>query len=241
MITTNDISLLIVSAVRDLARLKEVYSHIREQYPTNEIVVVYDNINEVLLPTTDVHLIQVPTVERVYVSSGYNLAVQHSTKKAFVFLHDDTYTAPNFLENLVPHITETMFCNFCTVEPPIFNDPDTIQKPIRNFGLKNTPFQKEEFFAFCQQREQSLSHISHRTEPSPFGGFFMAGLKDTFLSVGGFDESFKPYFHEDADLMVRLHMAGFRFTLALDSVVYHVGSLTSRHYDDSHTAYQKTS
>ncbi len=237
MITLSDISILIVSAVKDLNRLNEVYVHIRAMYPENEIVVVYDNINQSLITADDVNLIQVPTTERVYVSRGYNLAMQQSTKPAFVFLHDDTYPAPGFLENLLPHITETQFCNFCQVEPPVFNEKDSIYKPIRNFGLKDTAFQKNAFFEFCRERELNLETTS---QPSPYGGFFMSGMKSSFIKVGGFDETFNPYFHEDADLMIRMHMAGYRFILALDSIVYHVGSLTSRHSEDSALAHRTT-
>jgi GT2 family glycosyltransferase len=196
MITLNDISILIVSAVKDFNRLIEVYTHIRELYPLNEIVIVYDNMNQSLITAEDRNLIQVPTTERVYVSRGYNLAMKHSTKPAFVFLHDDTYPAPGFLENLLPHITETQFCNFCQVEPPIFNQEDSIYKPIRDFGLKDTPFRKDAFFEFCNHRD---SLLQQRVQPAPYGGFFMSGLKETFMKIGGFDETFKPYFFEDAE------------------------------------------
>lgn len=217
--------MLITTAGRDPQRLISVYNHIRSQYAENEIVVIYDDVQDHCLSKDDPHLKQITSDKRVYVSGGYNLALKHSTKPAFVFLHDDTYPAPEFLENLAKHITDNCFCNFCQVEPPVFGEADSILKPIRDFGLRNTPFQKEEFEQFYWSRKEVLPHT---VQPSPYGGFFMAGMKDSILSVGGFDETFQPFFFEDSDLMIRLHMAGFTFMLVLDSLVYHVGSLTSR-------------
>lgn len=237
MITLNDISILIVTAVRDFDRLNSVYNHIRKQYPTNEIVIIYDNINEKILKVDDPNLIQVPTTKRVYVSIGYNLAIKHATKKCFVFLHDDTYTAPEFLENLLPYITLNTFCNFVTVEPPVFNNPDTIQKPIRDFGMTAHSFDKNAFDTFYWEH---ISKLPHKQELSPYGGFFIAGYIESFNRVGGFDEEYQPYFFEDSDLMARLHLEGYRFLLILDSIVYHIGSQTSRGTEESDIAHKTT-
>ncbi len=237
MITLNDISILIVTAVNSFPRLKSVYNHIRSQYPNNEIVIVYDNINEKVLNVEDPNLIQVPTNKRVYVSVGYNLAMKHSTKPCFVFLHDDTYTAPDFLENLIPHIKESEFATFTQIEPPKFHTNSTLQKPIKNLGFNESEFDKNKLDKFYYEH---IATLPYTVEPAPFGGFFMSGYKDSFLSVGGFDEEFQPYFYEDSDLMVRLHMQGYRFVLVLNSLVYHMGSLTSRGTEESIIAHKTT-
>ena len=237
MITLTDISLLIVTAAKSIPRLKQIYNHLRIQYPDNEIVVVYDNINEKLLDDNDPNLIQIPTDKRVYVSAGYNLAVKHSTKPCFVFLHDDTYTAANFLENLIPNIKKDTFANFVQVEPPKFNNTNCIQRPIQNFGLDETEFDKDKFDEFIDEHIATLPHL---VEPSPYGGFFLSGYKESFLDVNGFDENFQPYFFEDSDLMVRLHLKGYKFVLVLNSIVYHMGSLTSRGTEESTIAHDTT-
>lgn len=237
MITLNDFSFLLVSAGNDLPRIDAVYQSIRRLYSNNEIVIVYDNNLNASLNTQDANLIEVNTDHRVYVSSGYNIALNTATKKCFVFLHDDTFVAENFLENLIPHITPTQFCNFTTVEPPIYGDPDTDFKPIKDFGRDINKFDWNAFNLYVQQRTSTLETT---VVPSPFGGFFMAGYVDSIKSVGMFDESFKPYFYEDADLMLRLHMNGFSFVQILNSIVYHMGSLTSRGSSESQIAMQTT-
>jgi len=237
MITLNDISILIVTAAKSISRLKSVYNHVRHQYPNNEIVIVYDNVNENILKVDDPNLIQIPTNTRVYVSIGYNLAIKNSTKPGFVFLHDDTYTAPDFLENLIPHIQKNTFANFIQIEPPKFHSESTLIKPIQNFGLDENEFDKNKFDEFSKEY---ISNLPYNSEPFPFGGFFMAGYKESFLDVGGFDEDFQPYFFEDSDLMVRLHLKGYRFVLVLNSIVYHIGSLTSRGTKESDISHETT-
>jgi len=223
--TLSDFSFLLVSTAKDRQRLMEVYRSVREQYPKNEIIVVYDNNEPLYLSKEDSNLIEVSTMEKVYVSTGYNIALSKCTKSYFVFIHDDTFIAPMFLENIIPHISETTFCNFTAVEPPVFGDSTTIQKPIKDFGRTMDTFILDNFNKFAKNYIETLKE---KTIASPFGGFFMAGSVKSILSIGGFDETFKPYFYEDSDLMVRLHLSGFRFVQVLDSLVYHMVSLTSR-------------
>lgn len=238
MLTLNDFSFLIVTKVNDVNRLRGAYQSIRRWYPDNEIVIVYDGVPSVNLNLNDKELIEVHSSNRVYVSAGYNLALKHSTKQCFVFVHDDTFVASNFLENIIPHISENQFCNFTTVEPPIYNDPDTLLKPIKDFGRSIETFNLEIFNSFC---EEHVKQITNPVVDSPFGGFFMAGFKSSLDSVGGFDEYFQPYFYEDADLMLRLHIAGFKFVQVLNSLVYHMGSLTSRGTTESDNSMRTTS
>lgn len=238
MLTLNDFSLLIVSTGKDMDRLRVVYESIRTVYPTNEIVIVYDNNQFASLGISDDNLIENRSSKPVYVSGGYNLALQSSTKKCFVFLHDDTFVAENFLENIIPHVTEKQFCNFTTIEPPLYGDPDTLLKPIRDFGITVKSFNWSVFNEYAQ------NHINKLEQPvtdSPFGGFFMAGYKNSLEVLGGFDETFQPYFYEDADLIFRMYLAGYKFVHSLNSIVYHMGSLTSRATSESSIAMQTTS
>jgi GT2 family glycosyltransferase len=237
MLTLNDFSLLLVTTGKDIDRLLAVYSTMRNLYPTNEIVIVYDNNTTSTLGVADANLIEVHTDKRVYVSGGYNLALARATRKCFVFLHDDTFPAENFLENIISHVTETQFCNFTTIEPPLYNDPDTLMKPIKDFGRDVESFNWNEFNTHTQLHIGKLTDV---TVPSPFGGFFMAGYVDSLNKIGNFDEKFQPYFYEDADLILRMYMSGYNFVHSLNSIVYHMGSLTSRASNESNVAMQTT-
>ena len=237
MITSKDFSFLITTAGNSRERLVAAYQSIRLQYPHNEVVVVYDNVPSCKINSEDTNLKEITTKERVYVSKGYNIALKECSSKCFVFVHDDTFIAPLFLENIIPHINEKQFCNFTTVEPPLYGEESSAAKPIRDFGRSVDTFVIDDFIKFSTEHINTLERTSIE---SPFGGFFMAGMVKSILSVGGFDESFQPYFHEDADLLVRLHLAGFKFIQALDSLVYHMGSLTSRGSSESGIAHMTT-
>lgn len=237
MITLNDFSFLLVTQANDLERLNGVYNSVRSYYPEVEIVIVYENKSDIKLNSDDNNLVEIYTDHRVYVSEGYNLALKNSTKPCFVFIHDDTYVAKNFLENIIPHISEKQFCNFTTVEPPIYNDPDSVAKPIKDFGRDPKTFDLNKFNQFC---EEHINNLQITCIESPFGGFFLSGYKKSIQSVGAFDENFRPYFHEDADLMLRLNMAGYSFVQVLNSLVYHMGSLTSRGTEESIIAHNTT-
>lgn len=225
MLTLSDFSFLLVTQAKDLSRVKGVYDSIRSVYPENEIVIVYENNLDTKLNPQDRNLIELHTDHRVYVSKGYNLALKHCTKKCFVFFHDDTFLADGFLENMIPHITENQFCNFTTVEPPLYNNINSDLRPIADFGRSMDAFNLDSFKSFCKDH---IKRLKKKVIDSPFGGFFMSGYKASMESVGGFDETFQPFFYEDSDLMVRFYQAGYKFVHALDSLVYHMGSLTTR-------------
>jgi hypothetical protein len=112
-----------------------------------------------------------------------------------------------------------------------------VLKPIKDFGRSIDTFNLLKFNEFC---EEHIKMISEPVVESPFGGFFMAGFKSSIDSVGGFDEYFQPYFYEDADLILRLHMDGFKFVQVLNSLVYHMGSLTSRGTKESEESMKTT-
>jgi type 1 fimbria pilin len=86
MITLDDFSFLMVTPGNDKERITEVYKSIRLQYPSNEIVIVYDNNTIQEINLEDVNLKEIPTIERVYVSKGYNIALKECTKKCFTLV-----------------------------------------------------------------------------------------------------------------------------------------------------------
>lgn len=237
MITPLDFSFLLITRCLDVARLRGAYESIRRVYPQNEIVIVYDGVTDVTLSSTDTNLIEVICEDRVYYGGGYNLALSKSTKPYFIFMHDDTFPAKGLLENLIPYVSEKQLCNFTTVEPPLYNDPDTLGKPIKDFGRSMDKFDVDAFDKFC---EEHMKKIGIPVVASPYGGAFMAGMKRIITDVGGFDETFKPFFYEDADLILRLHAAGIQFVQVLNSIVYHMGSMTSRGTKEGEEAMKTT-
>lgn len=225
MLTSNDFSALIVTRANNPKRLEAVINRIKKYYPDLEIVIVFDSVSSCFDASGYKNIKTIETLNRVYVSGGYNLALKHSTKPYFVFLHDDTFICKNFIEGIIPHIDENTFGNFITVEPSKYNNKDSELKPIRDFGIDIDDFNEKAFDDFCSER---LLSLSQKCIPNPYGGFFMSGSRKSIMKLGGFDEIFRPFFHEDGDLMMRLILAGYKFTTCLESCVYHMVSLTAR-------------
>lgn len=237
MITLDDIAILIVTRVNDSKRINSVYERIRKYYDTVEIIIIYDSV-QYNIDTTDIYLKQIVTDKRVYVSGGYNLALKSTSKKCFVFLHDDTFIHKDFINNLIPHLSDVnTICNFTTVEPPLFNNQDVFERPIKNFGFDMTDLDLDSFDEFCDDRNKNSTLVIAENKK---GGFFMAGNVSTLLDIGGFDERFKPFFFEDSDLMIRLHLKGIKFIQVFNSLVYHLVSLTSRKSEDGNLASKTT-
>lgn len=224
MITSDDFSALIVTRANNPSRLEYIIQRIRKFYPNLQIVIVFDKVSP-CLTTTDDNIIQIETLNRVYVSAGYNLALKHSTKPYFVFLHDDTIIAENFLEEIAPYVNENTFGNFITIEPPKYDNTDSELRPIQDFGYDINSFKENDFDIFCKDR---VSKLTEKSKSNPYGGFFMSGNRDSLLKIGGFDEKFRPFFNEDSDLVIRMTLFGYKFVYCLASCVYHMASLTSR-------------
>lgn len=55
------------------------------------------------------------------------------------------------------------------------------------------------------------------------GGHFLVSVT-AFEKIGGFDEQFNPYLHEDFDFALRIQKAGYKNLMVPQSVIYHLGS-----------------
>jgi len=107
------------------------------------------------------------------------------------------------------------------LDSDILIEPDTLSLLLDSFrdrpdisGLFCS-YQKDTIPSnFCSTYKNLLHHFIHQTsreEASTFCGGFGALTKDAFLSVGGFDETFKAL--EDVELGYRLMLAGHKIYL----------------------------
>jgi GT2 family glycosyltransferase len=234
MLKIEDISFLI-STRNNKNRLEIVYKNIRKFYKNNNIVIVSDFSND----DTDMYLANLKKIDnniliyladnRLNFAKSYNKAIELCPTPMFCFFHDDTLVSANFLENLLKHIKNKFtFSCFSTCEPPIFGNHSSLGKPIKNFGLDYKTLKITEFYEFskkyCKENENKSIRFG--------GGFFMCGFIDIIREIGGFDTIFYPHFSEDSDLIHRLTLKGVKFTLSLDSLIYHLPSSTSRFSDE---------
>jgi GT2 family glycosyltransferase len=222
----NNISLL-VGLKNNLDYTKHFYKTTRALYPKIEICFVSyastDGTHEWLDSLNDAYLKYYYSKEYGTFSDTFNKAAEISTKEYVVYLHNDIVLAPNFIENLIKHISVNKVISYTTVEPPIFSDHERPGKIIRDFGIDLETFNLSSFYEFAKEAQKSYENKYEQGIT-----FFMCLSRNLLLSIKGMDNLFNPMFCEDDDLIMRLKLLGLECITILDAICYHFVSKTSR-------------
>ncbi|MCM8787049.1 MAG: glycosyltransferase [Candidatus Omnitrophica bacterium] len=153
--------------------------------------------------------IKIITVEK---NSGFAFAVNLGIKSAkyplVLILNTDIEVDQNFLNPLVKHFDNQDIFSVSCFE----NRPSGFLIGYPNFKLG----------MFCLEYFKDPFSLK-----GTFEVFFPAGSaslidKEKFLSLGGFDELFSPFYWEDIDLGLRAYKKGLRCILEPNSKVYHI-------------------
>lgn len=221
---------LIAAIKNNIEYTKKFYETTRELYPDVEICFVsYNSIDG-----THAWLDQIAKIDnnlRIFYddetrcfADTYNKAAKIATKEYIVFVHNDMILHSNFLENLSKHLTPNNIVSYTTVEPPIFGYHVRPGKLISDCGSDLENFDRNKFDHFAKE---ALSEYKDKTQDGIV--FFMGLSRELFLSIGGFDNLFNPFFREDDDLIKRLKMLqDKKYFTCLDALCYHFVSKTSR-------------
>ena len=221
---------LIAAIKNNIDYTKKFYETTRLLYPDTEICFVShnstDGTHEWLenISKTDKNLqIHYDNETRCFADT-YNKAAQIATKDYIAFVHNDMILYSNFLENLSKHLTPNNIVSYTTVEPPIFGYHVRPGKLISDCGPDLENFDADKFDNFAKE---ALIEYKDKTQDGIV--FFMGLSRELFLSIGGFDNLFNPFFREDDDLIKRLKMLqDKKYFTCLDAMCYHFVSKTSR-------------
>lgn len=142
-----------------------------------------------------------------------NIAAKTAQGKYLVFLNNDTYVTPNWLEELIH---------------PLENDKTIAMAQsllLRNNGTVDSSGD----FIDSLGRAYSSHDIPQKNGYilSPRGACMIA-RRDTFLDLGGFDESYFVSF-EDVEIGWRAWLYGYKIAIIPSSKVYHYGGKTIQH------------
>lgn len=224
---------VLIGCKNNLEYTKEFYSRFRLIYPTVELCFVSygstDGTDDYLINLTkdDPNVkIGVFTEESTF-SDTFNKCVELATKDFIVFMHNDIVVLPNLLEPLIAHAVENprSAVSYTTIEPPIFTADHRAGKIVRDFGSDFSNVNMGALEEFHKRMSTSTLFKDKREE-----GFTFFHLIDRsyFLSIGGFDNLFNPFFCEDSDLFNRYVADGITGTVCSDALCYHFVSKTSR-------------
>lgn len=150
------------------------------------------------LPKLDERFTLLPQDENTGFAKGNNIAARQARGDWLALLNPDAFARPDWLEKLeeaiqtYPRATMIGSTQYMALEPDLF---DGLGDEYHGFGL-----------AWRAGFNHPVRSISDRETFGPCG----AGAvyhRDTFIRLGGFDESFFCY-HEDVDLAFRMRLDG---------------------------------
>ncbi len=164
--------------------------------------------------------------ERVGHTVLYDIGFKLTETPVVSILHSDMVVTPNYVQNMLKHLTPLSVVSATRIEPPLH--PPGPEKFVFNFGFDVDEFKEVEdkFLEFVKEQEWLAK--DQKTQ-----GIFAPWMmyKEDFSSIGGHDLLFAPMELEDSDIFNRFHLSGYNLIQSRDSFVYHMTCRGSRFKD----------
>jgi len=211
---------LIIPSYNNLRHLKNAYNSVRKHYMDKvELILIDDGSNdgtiEWLKTLKDESLIFWREEERIGHTILYDKGIDKANNNIVGILHADMYIAPNYVENLIKHLTKGKVVCATRVEPPLH--PPGNEKIIKDFGMDFDSLKIEEFYDFSSQE---IKDSKDKTTRGMFAPWVL--YKEDYLNIGGHDHGFAPFPYEDSDIFQRWILAGYELIQSRDALVYHL-------------------
>ena len=211
---------LIIPSYNNLRHLKNAYNSVRKHYKDKvELILIDDGSNdgtiEWLKTLKDESLIFWREEERIGHTILYDRGIEKANNDIVGILHADMYIAPNYVENLIKHLTKGKVVCATRVEPPLH--PPGNEKIIKDFGMDFDSLKIEEFYNFSSQE---IKDSKDKTTSGMFAPWVL--YKEDYLNIGGHDHGFAPFPYEDSDIFQRWILAGYELIQSRDALVYHL-------------------
>lgn len=166
------------------------------------------------LPELDERFVLLPQEENTGFAKGNNIAARQAKGEWLALLNPDAFARPDWLEKLdkvsedYPNATMIGSTQYMALEPDIYD----------GFG--------DEYHAFGLAWRAGFGHRVHPDITREAFGPCGAGAvyhRETFLRLGGFDETFFCY-HEDVDIAFRMRLDGGICVQSAEAKIDHVSS-----------------
>lgn len=164
------------------------------------------------------------------IGGGMNVCAENVGTEFIMFLHADMFVSKNWdLEALkiFEGKSQAMWVSSQRFQPNLFKEesrPGTLVFPYEEFGYKYDNFDEQHFIEYAEEFSKLNPDVSVEK------GEGVSGLirKSNWDYIGGNDPIFAPAYWEDTDLFIRMQLAGFKFVMTSNSVVFHFGSRSDK-------------
>ncbi len=164
------------------------------------------------------------------IGGGMNVCAKHVETEFIMFLHADMFVSKNWdLEALkiFEGKSQAMWVSSQRFQPNLFKEesrPGTLVFPYEEFGHTYQNFDEQHFIEYAEEFSKLNPDVNVEK------GEGVSGLirKSDWDYIGGNDPIFAPAYWEDSDLFIRMQLAGFKFVMTSNSVVFHFGSRSDK-------------
>jgi GT2 family glycosyltransferase len=218
---TPELSIIIVLYNKAELTLSCLYSILRSQVNSYEIVIVDNNSTDetslLLSRIKGAKIIQNP--ENLHFLLACNQASRAASGSYLLFLNNDTQVLADSINSSLRTIKTSE--DIGAVGGKIILPNGTLQEAgsiiwqdgsCFAYGIGDEPFAPEYMFM------RDVDYCS--------GAFFLT-KRELFIDMGGFDEDYKPAYYEETDYCVRLWKTGKRVVYDPNVVLLHIGSASA--------------
>jgi len=186
------------------------------------------------------NIIEHNTEERTWgIGGGMNRTAALVNTEFIMFLHADMFVSKDWDLNCLrvfekykePPVSSRpnipLWVSSQRFQPNLFKEqsrPGTLVFPYEEFGYKYDDFQEQYFIDYASQ----FTLLNPNVEVEKGEGVSGLIRKEDWDWIGGNDPIFAPAYWEDTDLFIRMQLAGFKFVMTSNSVVFHFGSRSDK-------------
>jgi glycosyltransferase involved in cell wall biosynthesis len=206
----------IIPSYNNLKHLKNVYTSIQKHAPLAEIILLDDgSIDNTWDWIQQQNCIKYRSETRVGHTILYDKGIELATNEIVGILHADMILGPNYVENILKHLTLGKVVCGTRVEPPLH--PAAQEKIIMDFGLDFDTLNIPAFEEFCLHKQKEYKDQITKGMFAPWCLY-----KKDFQAIGGHDTLFAPFPCEDSDIFNRWILNGYEMIQSRDAFVYHL-------------------
>jgi O-antigen biosynthesis protein len=154
-----------------------------------------------------------------YFGEGNNIGVEASRGRYLVFLNNDAFVTPNWLEPLIAVLENQLAAG--GVGPKLLYPDGRLQEAGGFVKSDGDVIQRGMHYAMGMEELEKISIVDYCSAAC------FATTREIFDRVSGFDAAYEPAYYEDVDLCLKISSLNRFIYYCPQSAVYHIGNATT--------------